>query len=56
VPGGSHGALGAGDSLSALLTVGLESSLEREQWAIRDATSLVLEHFGLAHEREDFAA
>ena len=48
VPGGSHGGLGAGDSLSALLTVGLESTIEHEQWAIRDATNLVLEHFGLA--------
>jgi hypothetical protein len=52
VPGGSHGGLGAGDSLSALLTVGVESRLEREQWAIRDATSLVLEHFGLDDEQQ----
>lgn len=50
VPGGSHGGLGAGDSLSALLTVGLDSKIEREQWAIRDASALVLEHFGLGGE------
>lgn len=51
VPGGSHGGLGAGDSLSALITVGVDSRLEREQWAIRDATHLVLDHFGLAEEQ-----
>ncbi len=49
-PGGSHGALGAGDSLGPLLLCGLESCTEaiRDQWALTDVMGLVLEHFGIA--------
>ncbi|MBS1894188.1 MAG: alkaline phosphatase family protein, partial [Actinobacteria bacterium] len=49
--GGSHGALHAGDSLGPLLFVGCgpESADEREQWALRDVTPAILEHFGLPH-------
>jgi hypothetical protein len=48
-PGGSHGALEAGDSLGPLLLCGLEPGVEasREQWAIRDVAELVLGHFGI---------
>ena len=48
-PGGSHGALHAGDSLGPLLLCGLEPGLEqlRSQWAIRDVAGLVLGHFGI---------
>ena len=47
--GGSHGALHAGDSLAPLLFVGCgpAAANEREQWALRDVTPVVLEHFGL---------
>jgi hypothetical protein len=46
-PGGSHGALDAGDSLGPLLLYGFEDGIERrrEQWAISDVADLVLEHF-----------
>jgi len=49
--GGSHGALHAGDSLGPLLFVGCgpESADEREQWALRDVTPAILDHFGLSH-------
>ncbi|MGH2987712.1 MAG: alkaline phosphatase family protein [Solirubrobacterales bacterium] len=52
-PGGSHGALGAGDSLGPLLLCGLEPGIEasREQWALCDVAGLVLDHFGIG-ERE----
>jgi hypothetical protein len=52
-PGGSHGALEAGDSLGPLLLCGLEPGVEslREQWAISDVAGLVLGHFGI--ERDD---
>jgi hypothetical protein len=48
-PGGSHGALEAGDSLGPLLLCGLEPGIEslREQWAISDVAGLVLGHFGV---------
>ena len=51
-PGGSHGSLGAGDSLGPLLLCGLEPgrAASREQWALRDVADLVLEHFGLGPE------
>jgi Type I phosphodiesterase / nucleotide pyrophosphatase len=54
-PGGSHGALHAGDSLGPLLLCGFEEGIEsrREQWAISDVAGLVLEHFdALPAERE----
>jgi hypothetical protein len=48
-PGGSHGALDAGDSLAPLLLCGLDAGIEnsREQWALRDVAALVLGHFGI---------
>jgi len=48
--GGSHGALHAGDSLGPLLFVGCGPAAadSREQWALRDVTPAVLEHFGLS--------
>jgi len=48
-PGGSHGALAAGDSLGPLLLCGLEPPTEslRDQWAIRDVAGLVRGHFGV---------
>ena len=42
--GGSHGSLGAGDSLVPLLTVGLDASPSR----ITEVAPAVLEHFGVA--------
>jgi hypothetical protein len=48
VGGGSHGSLGAGDSLAPLICTGLEGGLEREQWSIKDVTPLIARHFGLA--------
>jgi hypothetical protein len=47
VGGGSHGSLRAEDSLGALIVCGCESSHVPEQWAIRDAATLVSEYFGL---------
>jgi hypothetical protein len=49
VGGGSHGSLRAGDSLGPLLLAGCGPAdpSEREQWALRDVASIVLEHFGL---------
>ena len=46
--GGSHGSLGAGDSLAPLICCGLAGGLEREQWSIKDVTPLIARHFGLA--------
>jgi hypothetical protein len=50
VGGGSHGALAAGDSLSPLLTVGVEPAPgpRPEQWTLRDVRALILNHFGVA--------
>jgi hypothetical protein len=47
--GASHGALSAGDSLGPLVLCGLEPAAEgaRQQWALRDVASLVLDHFGV---------
>jgi hypothetical protein len=48
VGGGSHGALGAGDSLGALILCGLPAPVpEPAQWSIRDIAPLVLAHFGI---------
>ena len=51
-PGGSHGALAAGDSVGPLLLCGLEPGAEsrHEQWAIRDVAELVRGHFGLGDD------
>jgi hypothetical protein len=45
--GGSHGGLNREDSLGPLLFVGCgpEDAEDREQWALRDVASVVLEHF-----------
>ncbi len=50
--GGSHGALHAGDSLGPLLFAGCgpRTVRVREQWALRDVTPVVLEHFGIGEE------
>jgi hypothetical protein len=48
VGGGSHGSLGAGDSLVPLICCGLEGQLERTQWSIKDVTPLVARHFRLS--------
>ncbi len=47
IGGGSHGSLGAGDSLVPLICCGLDGELEREQWSIKDVVPLVRRHFGL---------
>jgi Type I phosphodiesterase / nucleotide pyrophosphatase len=49
VGGGSHGSLRREDSTGPMLFVGCgpDSAEEREQWSVRDAASVVLEHFGL---------
>lgn len=49
VGGGSHGSLHRGDSLGTLVMCGTgpASADSREQWAIRDVASLVLEHFSV---------
>ena len=49
IGGGSHGALSRGDSLGALIFLGLEppSSGYPEQWTIGDVTPMVLHHFSL---------
>jgi hypothetical protein len=54
VPGGSHGALHAGDSLGPLLMVGVEpgDGAVPEQWTLRDVRGLILSHFGVAAEAE----
>jgi hypothetical protein len=49
VGGGSHGSLHAGDSLGALVMCGTgpDSVEAREQWTLRDAARIVLEHFSI---------
>jgi hypothetical protein len=49
VGGGSHGSLHRCDSLGVLLMCGIDPghARAREQWAIRDVTPMVLEHFGV---------
>ena len=47
VGGGSHGSLHANDSNAALLWCGVDAP-EREQWALRDITPLILSHFGVS--------
>jgi hypothetical protein len=56
-PGGSHGALAAGDSLGPLLLCGFEGGIERrrEQWAISDVAGLVCEHFGVGEADRELA-
>jgi hypothetical protein len=55
IPGGSHGALRAADSLGTLLTVALDGERpEREEWAISDVAGLIDEHFGIG-DREPAA-
>lgn len=55
IPGGSHGALRAADSLGTLLTVGLDGERpEREQWAISDVAGLIDGHFEIG-DREPAA-
>ncbi len=46
--GGSHGALGRGDSLGAAAVRRLraEEPAEHPQWALRDLAPVILEHFG----------
>ncbi|MGI8631250.1 MAG: alkaline phosphatase family protein [Solirubrobacterales bacterium] len=55
VPGGSHGSLHAGDSLSPLVFVGCgpqTPSSEPEQWTLRDVAPVVLDHFGVPAQSE----
>jgi hypothetical protein len=48
IGGGSHGSLHANDSNAALLWSGTGPAKDaREQWALRDITPMVLEHFGV---------
>lgn len=58
--GGSHGSLGAGDSLGPLLVSGLEGfdAHDREQWTIADVAGLVDDHFATptANEAEGIRA
>jgi hypothetical protein len=48
--GGSHGSLRREDSAGPLLFVGCgpDSPEDREQWTVRDAAQVVLEHYGIA--------
>jgi hypothetical protein len=49
VGGGSHGSLHASDSLGALIMCGVKTAQPPPaQWAIRDVTPLIAEHFGLS--------
>jgi hypothetical protein len=49
VGGGSHGSLHANDSYAALLWAGGGPEPDaRPEWALRDITPMVLEHFGVA--------
>ncbi|HET6547498.1 MAG TPA: alkaline phosphatase family protein [Solirubrobacter sp.] len=49
VGGGSHGSLHANDSNAALLWCGTGPQKDaREQWALRDITPMVLQHFGVS--------
>ena len=48
IGGGSHGSLHANDSHGTLLWCGTGPEKDaREQWALRDITPMVLEHFGV---------
>ncbi|MSO41358.1 MAG: alkaline phosphatase family protein [Solirubrobacterales bacterium] len=49
IGGGSHGSLARDDSLTPLLFVGCgpEEPASHPQWALRDLSSVILEHFGL---------
>jgi hypothetical protein len=47
VGGGSHGSLRGEDSLGALIACGVEIPHEPQQWAIRDAATLVNDHFAV---------
>jgi hypothetical protein len=49
VGGGSHGSLHVGDSLGALVLCGTgpDSVEAREQWTLRDAARIVLDHFSV---------
>ena len=49
VGGGSHGSLHRGDSLGVLLLSGTgpEPASAPRQWALRDVTPLILEHFSV---------
>jgi type I phosphodiesterase/nucleotide pyrophosphatase len=47
--GGSHGSLHANDSHGVLLWAGTDMAADdRDQWALRDVTPMVLDHFGVA--------
>jgi hypothetical protein len=49
VGGGSHGSLHANDSLGSLLWCGTGPAADsKEQWALRDITPMILQHFGEA--------
>jgi hypothetical protein len=50
VGGGSHGSLDAGDSLGAMVLCGTGpgSAEAKEQWTLRDAAQVVLDHFSIA--------
>jgi Type I phosphodiesterase / nucleotide pyrophosphatase len=47
--GGSHGALGRGDSLSPMVFVGCgpDRPEDNPQWTLRDLAPVILEHFGV---------
>jgi hypothetical protein len=48
VGGGSHGSLHRGDSLGVLILCGTGPTHGvPDQWSVRDATPIVLEHFGV---------
>jgi hypothetical protein len=48
IGGGSHGSLGRGDSLGALIICGLETAPKASsQWVLGDITPLILEHFSV---------
>ena len=50
VGGGSHGSLHREDSLGAMIVTGAENWTAPEQWSVRDACALVLDHFGARSE------
>ncbi|MEA2298496.1 MAG: hypothetical protein QOF77_1432 [Solirubrobacteraceae bacterium] len=47
VGGGSHGSLHAADSLAPLICAGLDGTVRREQWSIKDIAPLIRAHFGV---------
>jgi Type I phosphodiesterase / nucleotide pyrophosphatase len=51
--GGSHGSLGRGDSLGPVLFVGCGPKRpgKRPQWALRDLSQVILDHFGAGRVR-----